>query len=116
MKKPFDKTTQRKRRHVRVKARMSGTAAKPRLIVFRSARYIYAQLIDDTTGKTLASAHDMKAKKGTKVERATAVGKELGEKAVKAKIETCTFDRNGYKYHGRIKALADGAREAGLKF
>jgi large subunit ribosomal protein L18 len=116
MKKSFDKTTQRKRRHVRVKARMSGSAEKPRLIVFRSARYIYAQLIDDTTGKTLASAHDMKAKQGTKVERAAAVGKELGEKAKAAKVETCTFDRNGYKYHGRIKALADGAREAGLKF
>ena len=116
MKKLLNKTKQRIRRHARNRARISGEAARPRLIVFRSLKYIYAQLIDDTTGKTLASAHDMKTAKGTKVERASLVGKELGEKAKKAGIETCVFDRNGYKYHGRIKALADGARESGLKF
>jgi large subunit ribosomal protein L18 len=110
------KVQTRKRRHARTRAKMSGSATIPRLIVFRSLRYIYAQLIDDSTGKTIASAHDMKAGKGTKVERAKAVGMELGEKAKKAKVEACVFDRNGYKYHGRVQALADGAREAGLKF
>lgn len=110
------KTHKRQRRHARTKARMTGSKATPRLIVFRSLKYIYAQLIDDAEGKTLASAHDIKAKKGTKVERAMEVGKELAEKAKKAGIEACVFDRNGYKYHGRVKALADGAREAGLKF
>ncbi len=116
MKKPFKKTAQRQRRHARVTARMSGSKERPRLIVFRSLKYIYAQLIDDTSGSTLAAAHDIKAKKGTKVERAQAVGKDLAEKAKKAGIETCVFDRNGYKYHGRVKALAEGAREAGLVF
>ena len=116
MKKPFKKTAQRQRRHVRTKARMSGTKERPRLIVFRSLKYIYAQLIDDADGKTLAAAHDIKAKKGTKIERATEVGKTLAKEAEKAGVKTCVFDRNGYKYHGRIKALADGAREGGLKF
>jgi large subunit ribosomal protein L18 len=116
MKKPFKKTAQRQRRHVRTTARMSGTKEQPRLIVFRSLKYIYAQLIDDADGKTLASAHDIKAKKGTKMERAAEVGKDLAKKAEKAGVKTCVFDRNGYKYHGRVKALADGAREAGLKF
>lgn len=116
MKTPVNKNVQRKRRAARSRARMTGTAERPRLIVFRSLRYTYAQLMDDATGKTIASAHDMKATKGTKVERAQAIGKELAEKAKKAGIETCVFDRNGYKYHGRVKALADGAREAGLQF
>ena len=110
------KTQQRKRRHVRVRARMSGNTEKPRLIVFRSIKHITAQLIDDSTGKTLASSHDLKAKKGSKIERAKEVGTKLAEAAKKAGLETCVFDRNGYKYHGRIKALADGAREGGLKF
>jgi large subunit ribosomal protein L18 len=116
MKKPFNKTVQRKRRHARVRAKISGSTETPRLIVFRSTRYMHAQLIDDTSGKTLAAAHDLKVKKGTKLERAAAVGKELGEKAIKAGVKSCVFDRNGYKYHGRVKALADSAREAGLKF
>jgi large subunit ribosomal protein L18 len=77
---------------------------------------IYAQLIDDAAGKTLASANDLKIKKGTKTERAAEVGKLVAEAAKKAKVETCVFDRNGYKYHGRVKALAEAAREGGLKF
>lgn len=116
MKTPINKTQRRQRRHARAQARMSGTAECPRLIVFRSTRYIYAQLLDDASGKTLVSAHDMKADKSTKVERAAEVGKQLGAAAVKAGIKTCVFDRNGYKYHGRVQALADGAREAGLQF
>ena len=116
------KNLKRARRHVRIRARVSGTAKLPRLIVFRSLRYIYAQLVDDTSGKILAAAHDMHSsetsstKKLTKIERATAVGKEIAEKAEKAGIKACVFDRNGYQYHGRVQAVAEGAREGGLKF
>lgn len=110
------KHQKRARRHVRIRARVSGTAQKPRLIVFRSLRFIYAQIVDDTSGKILFSAHDMKAKTGTKVERAKAIGLEVAEKAVKAGVKACVFDRNGYKYHGRVQAVADGAREGGLQF
>jgi large subunit ribosomal protein L18 len=116
MKKAFNKLIQRKRRHVRNRSRLQGTSEKPRLIVFRSLMHMHAQLIDDSTGKTLAAAHDMKSKKGTKTERATEVGKTLGELALKAGVKTCVFDRNGYKYHGRVKAVAEAARESGLKF
>ena len=116
MKRPKTKSEHRTRRHIRIRSRVEGAAEKPRLIVFRSLKFTYAQLIDDASGKTLAAAHDMKATKGTKLERAAAVGSELAEKATKAGITTCVFDRNGYKYHGRIKAVADGAREGGLKF
>ncbi len=110
------KITQRKRRHARIKAKVSGHAAKPRLIVFRSLVATYAQLVDDTSMKTIASASDIKMKKGTKVENAKKVGMELAEKAKTMGIEACVFDRNGYKYHGRVKALAEGAREGGLQF
>lgn len=110
------KHQKRARRHVRIRARVSGTTQKPRLIVFRSLRYIYAQLIDDNSGKILCAAHDMKVEKGTKIERAKAVGSELAQKADKAGIKTCVFDRNGYKYHGRVQAVAEGAREGGLQF
>ena len=110
------KIQSRQRRHARTRAKMSGTTERPRLIVFRSLRYMYAQVIDDASGKTLASAHDMKAEKGTKLERAEAVGAEVAEKAKKAGITAVVFDRNGYKYHGRVKAVAEAARAAGLTF
>lgn len=110
------KNLKRARRHVRIRARISGTAKLPRLIVFRSLRYIYAQLVDDTSGKILAAAHDMKESKGTKLERAKSVGMQIAEKAAAAKIKACVFDRNGYKYHGRVQAVAEGAREGGLTF
>ncbi|MFA4815002.1 MAG: 50S ribosomal protein L18 [Candidatus Gracilibacteria bacterium] len=123
MNRPKSKSEHRARRHIRIRSRVNGAAEKPRLIVFRSLRFTYAQLIDDASGKTLAAAHDMSSpkasgskKKGTKLERAAEVGKELAEKATKAGIKTCVFDRNGYKYHGRVKAVADGAREGGLTF
>ena len=113
----------RLQRRIRIKNRIrkvvTGTADKPRLSVFRSNKEIYAQLVDDVSGKTLAAASSReKAVKseGNKVEIASKVGKLLAEKAQKAGIETCTFDRNGYLYHGRVKALADAAREGGLKF
>jgi len=113
--------TKLERRH-RIKNRIrkvvSGTATNPRLSVYRSNKEISAQLIDDVTGNTLvsASSRDKKATKGTKVEIANAIGKDLAAKAQKAGIEKCSFDRNGYLYHGRVKSLADGAREGGLKF
>jgi large subunit ribosomal protein L18 len=107
----------RMRRHRRVRGKVAGTAERPRLVVFRSNRGISAQLIDDATGRTLASA-TWKAlgAKGAKTEQAGEVGKALAAAAKKAGIEACVFDRAGYLYHGRVKALAEGAREGGLQF
>ena len=109
----------RERRHRRVRRNIVGTAERPRLTVFRSNRGIEAQLIDDVVGKTLAHATHMdlaKRFKGSKSEQAAEVGKQLAAAAKKAGIETVVFDRGGYLYHGRVKALADGAREGGLVF
>jgi len=109
----------RARRHRRVRGKVSGTAERPRLAVFRSNVGIYGQLIDDLEGKTLASASWRglpKNFKGTKTEQAAEVGKQLAAAAKSAGIETCVFDRAGYLYHGRVKALAEGAREGGLRF
>ena len=109
----------RLRRHRRVRGKISGTAERPRLVVFRSNMGIYAQLVDDTAGRTLAAAswqHLPETFKGTKTEQARAVGRLLAERAAQAGIETCVFDRAGYLYHGRVKALAEGAREGGLRF
>jgi large subunit ribosomal protein L18 len=103
----------------RIRTKISGTAQKPRLSVFRSNKDIYAQLIDDATGTTLASANsrqkDIAAQSGNKSEKSALVGKALAEKAKALGIETCVFDRGGYLYHGRVKAVAEGAREGGLK-
>ena len=114
------KTERRLRIRRRIRKISFGTSERPRLSVFRSNKEIYAQLIDDTDGKTIASASsrdkDLSKAKGTKTEIANEVGKALAEKAKKAGIETVAFDRGGYLYHGRVKALAEGAREAGLKF
>jgi len=107
---------QRQKRHARVRSKISGTASRPRLCVYRSLNSIYAQIIDDTTGKTLVGLSDLKKRTGTKTESAKNVGLEIAKLAKAAKIEECVFDRNGYKYHGRVKALAEGAREGGLKF
>ena len=109
----------RARRHKRVRKKISGTAERPRLVVFRSNRGITAQLVDDLEGKTLAAASWQNVKKsfkGNKTEQAAEVGKLLAENAKKAEIETVVFDRGGYLYHGRVKALAEAAREGGLKF
>jgi large subunit ribosomal protein L18 len=111
-----DKTIQRKRRHQRIRSRVEGTATMPRLCVFRSNRNIYAQLIDDRSGSTLASSHDMKDTVGTKVERAQKVGTAIAQAAKVANITKVVFDRGGFKYTGRIQALADAARAAGLQF
>jgi large subunit ribosomal protein L18 len=108
----------RMRRHRRVRGKVSGTAERPRLAVFRSNRGVFAQLVDDATGKTLAGASwvGLKGFKGDKSEQAREVGKSLAAAAKKTGIEAVVFDRGGYLYHGRVKALADGAREGGLKF
>ncbi len=111
-------------RRLRIKNRIrkvvSGTEARPRLAVYRSNKEIYAQLVDDINGKTISSASsrdkDIAASKGNKIEIATLVGKAIAEKALKAGVETISFDRGGYLYHGRVKSLAEGAREGGLKF
>ena len=112
------KPERRQRIRFRIRKTISGSATKPRLSVFRSNKEIYAQLIDDVNGVTLlaASSWEKEIGKGTNIEVATAVGKLVAEKALKAGIETVTFDRGGYLYHGRIKSLAEGARAAGLKF
>ena len=109
----------RRRRHRRVRGKVQGTTERPRLVVSRSNRGIAAQLVDDVAGKTVASASWLSLKasfKGDKSEQAAEVGKQLAASAKKAGVETCVFDRAGYLYHGRVKALADGAREGGLKF
>ncbi|MGE5690580.1 MAG: 50S ribosomal protein L18 [Pseudomonadota bacterium] len=109
----------RDRRHRRVRGKVTGTADRPRLAVFRSNRGIEAQLIDDVEARTLASASWLALKKsftGDKTEQATEVGKLLARNAKQAGIETAVFDRGGYLFHGRVKALADGAREGGLRF
>ena len=108
----------RKIRHARVRKRIYGTASAPRLSVFRSNSQIFAQLIDDEKGTTLVSSSSLslKLKNGGNTEGAKLVGKDIAEKAIKAKIKKVVFDRSGYLYHGRIKALADAAREAGLEF
>ena len=112
------KSERRQRIKFRIRKIVSGTAAQPRLSVFRSNKEIYAQIIDDVNGVTLvaASSRDKEVVKGTNVETANAVGKLVAEKALKAGIENISFDRGGYLYHGRVKSLAEGAREAGLKF
>jgi large subunit ribosomal protein L18 len=107
----------RMRRHRRVRGKVAGTAERPRLLVFRSNRGISAQLIDDDVGRTLASASwQGVTASGSKTEQANAVGKALADAAKKAGVGRCVFDRGGYLYHGRVKALAEGAREGGLEF
>ena len=113
------RTDARRHRHFRVRKKVHGTAARPRLAVFRSNRYIYAQIIDDDQGVTVAAASSREgnlAKKTLNVDTATKVGELIGSRAKDAGIEEVVFDRGGFAYHGRIKALADGARKAGLEF
>lgn len=100
----------------KIRTKISGTVERPRLSVFRSNKFIYAQVIDDTTGKTVVSASDMKVAKGKKTDRSVEIGKEVAKLAIAKGIKTVVFDRNGFKYTGRVKALADAAREGGLIF
>lgn len=110
------KTDKRIRLKKKIRVKISGTEARPRLTVFRSNKFIYAQIINDESGKTVAQASDVKITKGTKTERAKEVGKMIAENASKAKIKKVVFDRNGFKYTGRIKLVADVARASGLEF
>ena len=106
----------RDRRHKRIRAKVQGSSDKPRLSVYRSNKFIYAQIIDDKTGKTLVSANDIKMKKAGKMVRAEEVGATLAKEAVAKKIKKVVFDRGGFIYTGRIKTLADSARKGGLEF
>lgn len=120
MSKLAQKVARRQKLRWGIRKNINGIAERPRLSVFRSNKEIYAQLINDATGETLASANsrqkDLQAQTGTKSEIAALVGKTIANKAKELGIETCVFDRGGYLYHGRVKSLADGAREGGLKF
>ena len=109
------KEQSRKRLHLRIRNKVSGTSERPRLSVYRSNKAIYCQLIDDLKGQTLAAASSQGVK-GNKSEQAAEVGKIIAERAKASGIEAVVFDRGGYRYHGRVRALADGAREGGLKF
>ena len=111
-----NKQNKRIRLKKKIRAKVSGTKARPRLSVFRSNKFIYAQVINDASGKTLAQASDLKIKKGTKTERAKQVGKMISVVCAGLKISEVVFDRNGFKYTGRIKTVADEARAGGLKF
>ncbi len=112
------KSLRRRRRKIGLRKRLYGTPEKPRLSIYRSGKHVYAQVIDDAGGMTVASASSLagKVEKGGNIDGATAVGKLIAEKAKAAGVESVCFDRNGYRYHGRVKALADAAREGGLKF
>jgi large subunit ribosomal protein L18 len=114
------KRFRRSRRKFRTRRRVTGDASRPRLTIFRSHKHIYAQLIDDMAGKTLCSASSLESGLGLSstgnAEAASAVGKKIAERAKEAGLESIVFDRNGFPFHGRVKALADGAREGGLKF
>lgn len=113
----LEKVLKRVRRQVRVRSKFTWTATRPRLTVFRSNSNVYVQAIDDTTGTTLESSSDLKiTKSGTKVEMAKAVGQDVAKKLLAKGIDTVVFDRGGFKYHWRVKALADAARDGGLKF
>ena len=116
----LQKVAGRKRRHNRVRKKVRGTAARPRLAVFRSSKHLYAQVIDDTAGRTIASASTMEAdvRSGSTatVDAAKSVGKRVGERAKAAGVSAVVFDRGGFRYHGRVAGAADGAREAGLEF
>jgi large subunit ribosomal protein L18 len=117
---PKSRSDRRFRRHLRVRKKLAGTAARPRLVVFRSLKHISAQLVDDDRGVTLVGVTDqtegIQVDGGGKVARGKATGKLLAEKAKAAGISKVVFDRNGYRYHGRVQAVADGAREGGLEF
>jgi large subunit ribosomal protein L18 len=113
---PKTREQKRVRRHLRVRRRITGTAERPRLVVFRSLKHIYAQLVDDVAGRTLMTVSSGSLTEGKKSERSVLVGKSIAEKAKAAGISRVVFDRAGYKYHGRVKAVAEGAREGGLEF
>jgi large subunit ribosomal protein L18 len=114
--KPKTRAERRHQRHLRVRKRVNGTPERPRLVVYRSVKHIYAQLVDDSSQRTLLTVSDQGIADGKKTEKSAEVGKRLAAKAKDAGITRVVFDRAGYRYHGRVKAVADGAREGGLEF
>ena len=116
MRAPKTRSERRTRRHLRVRKSVSGTPERPRLVVFRSDKHIYAQLVDDQAGRTLATVSSLKVADGKKSEKALEVGKQIAAIAKDKGITKVVFDRAGYQYHGRVKAVADGARDGGLEF
>ena len=115
MKKPTTREQYRRRRHFRVRKKVNGTAERPRLVIFRSLKHVYAQLVDDNARHTIMTVTDG-GLSGTKVDKSFEVGKRIAERAKQAGLTSIVFDRGGYLYHGRVKAVADGAREGGLEF
>jgi len=115
MKRPQTREEYRRRRHFRVRKKVNGTADRPRLVIYRSLKHIYAQLVDDVTQRTIFTVTD-NGLDGKKVDRSFEVGKKIAERAKAAGVTSVVFDRGGYLYHGRVKAVADGAREGGLEF
>jgi large subunit ribosomal protein L18 len=113
---PKTREQQRYRRHLRVRKKVAGTAERPRLVIFRSLKHITAQIVDDTTGRTMMTISSTGIESGKKTDKSTEVGKRIAARAKDAGITKVVFDRAGYKYHGRVKAVADGAREGGLEF
>ena len=113
---PKTREQQRYRRHLRVRKKVAGTTERPRLVIFRSLKHITAQIVDDTSGRTLMTVSSTDLKSGKKTEKSAEVGKRIAARAKDAGITRVVFDRAGYKYHGRVKAVADGAREGGLEF
>ena len=116
MAKAITASAKRERRHVRVRKNLAGTQARPRLVVFRSLKHIYAQLVDDAANRTIATVGDQDILTMKKTEKATEVGKRIAERAKALGLTKVVFDRAGYQYHGRVKAVAEGAREGGLEF
>ena len=114
--KPKTRAEKRHQRHLRVRKKVTGTSERPRLVVYRSIKHIYAQLVDDGAQRTILTVSDQGVPEGKKTERSVEVGKRLAAKAKDAGITKVVFDRAGYRYHGRVKAVADGAREGGLEF
>ena len=113
---PKTREQQRHRRHLRVRKKVAGTPERPRLVIFRSLKHISAQIVDDVAGRTLMTVTSTDLESGKKTEKSTEVGKRIAARAKDAGITKVVFDRAGYKYHGRVKAVADGAREGGLEF
>ena len=116
MNKNSDKKLNRSRRHRKVRAKISGTSSRPRIAVFKSNQYIYAQVVDDESGKTLLSVSDMEVKKGKKSEKALKIGEALAAQMKEKGLLEAVFDRGGFKFHGRVKSVADGLRSGGIKF
>ena len=116
MRRPRTHAEQRQRRHLRVRKKVTGTPERPRLVVYRSLKHIYAQLVDDASSRTLLTVSDQAVGEGKKTERSVEVGRRVAARAKEAGITRVVFDRAGYKFHGRVKAVADGAREGGLEF